>query len=223
MQHKEAYAFQCSGKRKEENMLRSLSHTFCFLASSILLAACATAMQPSEVWKDSSYHSLPKKIMVVGISRKPVNRRIFEDEFVRQIMNRGSEAVASYTVLPDELQSDHKAIAAEVKKAKADTVLITRVASKKTEKTYMPGLYYPPPYYGTWPDYYGYGYNSLYVPGYVTEEEISVVETNLYDAATNKLIWASSTDIVQRGTAKERIFIYIDIVMKSLNKDGLLY
>ncbi len=204
-------------------MLRPLCLFFNFLAASILLTACATATQPSEVWKDPSYHSLPKKIMVVGISRKPVNRRIFEDEFVRQITNSGSEAVASYTVLSDELQSDHKALAAEVKKAKADTVLITRVVSKKIEKTYLPGLYYPPPYYGTWPDYYGYGYNALYAPGYVAEEQISVVETNLYDAATNKLIWASSTDIWQRGTAKERIFIYIGIVMKSLVKDGLLY
>lgn len=204
-------------------MLRFIGLIFCFPAVSILLMACATAMQPSEVWKDPSYHALPNKIMVVGISRKPVNRRIFEDEFVRQIKNRGLEAVASYTVLSDELQSDHKAIAVEVKKAKADAVLITRVASKKIEKAYVPGPYYPPPYYGTWPDYYGYGYNALYAPGYVTEEEISVVETNLYDAATNKLVWASSTDIWQRGTAKERIFIYIDIVVKSLVKDGLLY
>ncbi|MDH4285759.1 MAG: hypothetical protein OEV35_10625, partial [Gallionellaceae bacterium] len=93
----------------------------------------------------------------------------------------------------------------------------------KTVKTYVQGMYYPPPYYGTWPDYYGYGYNALYVPGYLAEEEIAVVETNLYDAATNKLIWASSTDIVERGTTQERIYIYIDIVMKSLVKSGLLY
>ena len=204
-------------------MLRPLSCALCFLASAILLAACATAMQPSEVWMDPSYHALPKKIMVVGVSRKPVNRRIFEDEFVRQITARGTEAAASYTVLSDEQQGDSKAIAAEVKKAKADVLLITRVASKKTVKTYVQGMYYPPPYYGTWPDYYGYGYNALYVPGYLAEEEIAVVETNLYDAATNKLIWASSTDIVERGTTQERIYIYIDIVMKSLVKSGLLY
>lgn len=101
-------------------------------------------------------------------------------------------------------------------------VLVTQIASKKIEKAYVQGIYYPPPYYGTWPAYYGYGYNALYVSGCMTEEEAIVIETNLHDAATNKLILASSTDIAQRGAANERMFIYIDIVMKSLGKDGLL-
>jgi hypothetical protein len=204
-------------------MLRFLRYIFGILAVSILLVACATATQPDEVWMDPSYNTLPKKILVIGVSRKPVNRRIFEDEFARQISDHGTEAVASYTVLPDELQGDHKAIAAKMKEVEADAVLITRVVSRKTVKTYIPGTFYPPPYYGTWPDYYGYGYNALYSPGFVAEDEIAVIETNLYDASNDKLIWASSTEIVTRGSTQERIQRYIGIVMKSLVAHGLLY
>lgn len=204
-------------------MLRFLRNTCCLLAASWLLMACATARQPDEVWMDPSYHSLPKKIMVVGVSRKPVNRRIFEDEFVRQITDHGTGAVASYTVLPDELQSNHEAIAGKVKETGADAVLITRVAGRKTVKTYVPGTFFPPPYYGTLPDYYGYGYNAMYSPGFVAEDEIAVIETNLYDASSNKLIWASSTEVVSRGSSQERINRYIGIVMKSLVAHGLLY
>jgi hypothetical protein len=204
-------------------MLRFLRNTCCLLAASLLLMACATATQPDEVWMDPSYRSLPKKIMVVGVSRKPVNRRIFEDEFARQITDHGTGAVASYTVLPDELQNDHAAIAGKVKETGADTVLITRVAGKKTVRTYVPGAFYPPPYYGTFPDYYGYGYSAMHSPGYVAEDEVTVIETNLYDASNDKLIWASSTDIVSRGSSQERIHRYIGIVMKSLVAHGLLY
>ncbi len=204
-------------------MLRFLHNMLCFLAASMLLVACATATQPDEVWMDPSYHSLPKKILVVGVSRKPVNRRIFEDEFARQITAHGADAVASYTVLSDELQSDHQAIAGKVREVGADTVLITRVASRKTVKTYIPGMFYPPPYYGTWQDYYGYGYNALYTPGYVSEDEITVIETNLYDASNDKLIWGSSTEVVTRGSAQERINRYIGIVMKAMAAHGLLY
>lgn len=204
-------------------MLRFLRNSLCLLAAFPLLVACATETKPNEVWLDPSYQSLPKKIMVVGVSRKPVNRRIFEDEFARQITARGTDALASYTVVPDELQSDHKVIASKVREVGADAVLITRVASKKSVKTYVPGAFYPPPYYGTWPDYYGYGYNAMYSPGFVAEEEIAVIETNLYDASNDKLIWASSTEIVTRGSNQERINRYIGIMMKAMAAHGLLY
>ncbi|TXT23293.1 MAG: hypothetical protein FD134_2224 [Gallionellaceae bacterium] len=203
-------------------MWRFLRNALGFLVASTVLMACATATQPDEMWMDPSYRSLPKKIMVVGVSRKPVNRRIFEDEFVRQITAHNVEAVASYTVLPDELQGDHNAIAGKVKEMGADTVLITRVTGKKTVKTYVPG-FYPPPYYGTWPDYYGYGYNAMYSPGFMAEEEITVIETNLYDASNDRLIWGSTTEVVKRGSSQDRINRYIGIVMKAMAAQGLFY
>jgi hypothetical protein len=115
--------------------------------------------------------------MVVGVARSAVNRRIFEDEFVRQLQERGVKAIASHTVLPDELQNNRKAIADKVAELGADTVLITRLAGKKTVQTYVPGTpYSPPPNYGKWPDYYGYGYDALYSPGFVVENELAVVK-----------------------------------------------
>jgi hypothetical protein len=200
-----------------------ISFVFLILGT-MLLAACATVTEPSATWRDPAYQAHPEKVMVVGVARSAVNRRIFEDEFVRQLQERGVKAIASYTVLPDELQNNRKAIADKVAELGADTVLITRLAGKKTVQTYVPGTpYYPPPNYGKWPDYYGYGYDALYSPGFVVENELAVVESNLYDASNDNLIWASTTEMGTYGTIRERIRNYIGIVIKAMVAQGVLY
>jgi len=204
-------------------MIRSLQNPFGYLALiAILVTACATT-QLNAVWKDPSYQVRPYKIMVIGVAKNPVNRRIFEDEFVRQLNAHGTEAIASYTVLPDRQKDDHAVISAKVAELGADTVLITRMVSKKTVQFYVPGTaYYPPPYYGTWPDYYGYGYQSMYTPGYMAEEEFAVIETNLYEAKNDKLVWAASSETGMSGPDQNRIKSYIGIMVKNMAGQGLL-
>lgn len=196
------------------------SHFLMLIA--LLLAACATT-QINAVWKDPSYHGRPHRVMVVGMAKSPVNRRIFEDEFVRQFKARGVDAIASYTVLPDKKENDQAAIARKVDEQGADAVLITRLVSKKIEKFYVPGqVYYPPHQYGHWRDYYGYGYDAIYTPGYMAENAYAVMETNLYDAENDSLIWTASSQTVIRGADQNRIKSFIDIMVNSMAGQGLL-
>ena len=188
----------------------------------MLLTACATT-QLNTVWKDPNYQARPAKILVIGVARNPINRRLFEDEFVSQLKARGTEAIASYTVLPDMQQDDHEAIAAKVKELGADTILITRLVSKKIVQTYVPGTaYFPPPYYGSWPDYYGYGYNYMYTPGYIAEDEYAVIETNLYEARSDKLVWAASSEAGISDPDLSVIHGYISVMVKNMIGLGLL-
>jgi hypothetical protein len=190
------------------------------MAIAMLLSACVST-QLNAVWKDPAYQAHPAKIMVIGVAKIPLNRRIFEDEFVLQLKARGTEAIASYTVLPDKLQDDREAIAAKVKELGADTVLITRMVSSRVVQTYVPGTtYFPPPYYGSWPEYYGYGYQYMYTPGYIAEDEYAVIETNLYEAKTDKLVWAASSETGISNTDLSVIQGYISIMVK--NMIGLL-
>jgi len=187
-----------------------------------LLSACAST-QLDETWKDPSYQAHPGRIMVIGMAKNPLKRRLFEDEFVRQLNAWGSDAIASYTVLPDKEQNDQKIIAEKLRELGADTVLITRLVSKKTVRVYVPGtIYYPPPHYGRWRNYYDYGYQAMSTPGYMTENEYGVVETNLYDASNEQLIWAASSETGISGSNIELIKSYIGVMMKAMAKQGLL-
>ena len=203
--------------------MRFLRNPFSFsVLIAMLITACATT-QLNAVWKDQSYQARPYKIMVIGLAKNPVNRRVFEDEFVRQLNAHGTEAIASYTVLPDRQKDDHAVIAAKVTELGADTVLITRMVSKKTVQFYVPGTAnYPPPHYGRWPDYYGLGYEAMYTPGYMAEEEFAVIETNLYEAGNDKLVWAASSETGLNGPNQDRIKSYIGIMVKAMVGQGLL-
>ena len=204
-------------------MTQFLRSPFGFLILIAMLVTACAATQIKTVWKDPSYQARPTKIMVIGVAKNPLNRRLFEDEFVLRLKARGTDALASYAVLPDKLQDDQAAIAAKVKELGADAVLITRLVSKKTVQTYVPGKIYSPPfYYDTWPDYYGYGYHYLYSPAYIAEDEYAVIETNLYEARHDKLVWAASSETVTGGSKQKLIKSYIGIMVDNMAKNGLL-
>jgi len=188
----------------------------------VLTTACATT-KITAAWKDPSYQGHPRKIMVIGVAQKPLNKRVMEDEFVRQLKARGANAVASYTVMPDEKQSDHTVIDAKLKEQGADAVLISRLASKKTVHTYVQGsVTYPPSYYNNWRDYYGYGSQSVYTPGYTAEEEYALMETNLYDAGSDKLIWSAASETEIRGSDQNQIKSYIGVMVNAMADQKLV-
>jgi len=208
------------------------------IAVTMLVTACATT-ELNAVWKDPSYQSRPAKIMVIGVAKNPINRRIFEDDFVAQLKAHGTDAIASYAVLPDKKQADRETIAAKVKETGADALLITRLVSKKIIQTYVPGTayavpayrpypyaypnqYHPPASYGTWPSYYGSGYNYMYTPGYIAEDEYAVIESNLYETGSDKLVWAASSETGINDFDKNIIHNYILVMVGNMKSLGLL-
>ncbi len=216
----EIRVFSEGGKLTMARIPRSLLSFGLLIA--FFITACATTRVTS-VWKDMSYQGLPHKILVIGVAKKPANRRIFEDEFVRQLKARGTDAIASYTVLTDEKQSDPLVIAAKMKEQGADAVLITRLVSKKTVHTYVPGsVDYPPPYYGTWQNYYRNGYDTVYNPGYMAEDTYALIETNLYDAGNDNLIWSASSETEIRGSDQNLIKSYIGVMVNTMADKNLL-
>lgn len=187
-----------------------------------VLTGCATT-QITASWKEPSYHGEPRKVMVIGMAKQTVNRRVFEDEFVSRLKARGTDAFASYIALPDALESDHSAIAAVVRKHGADTLLISRLLSQKTKKVYIPGsVETMPGYYGRWSHYYGFGYDAMYTPGYVAEEEYAIVETNLYDVKGDKLLWSASSETEIQGSDQQMIKSFIQVMVDTMVEQRIL-
>jgi hypothetical protein len=200
--------------------MRSLIKPFGILLIGAILVIACTTTELTSVWKEPSYQARPAKVMVIGLAKKPEIRRLFEDEFVRQLKAHGTEAIASYTVLADKQQDDQVAIAAKVKELGADSVLLTRLVSKKNVQVYVPGTAYsPPPYYGSWPAYYGQG-NSA--PGYVANDEYAVIETNLYETGSEKLVWSATSETLMGDSNRNLIISYIEVLVKAMSYNKLL-
>jgi hypothetical protein len=188
----------------------------------MLLTACA-ATQVNRVWKEPAYTARPKKILVVGVARVPENRRALEDGFVEQLKARGTRAIASYTLLPEYKSNDQETISRIVKEQGADAVLITRVVGKASRDFIVPGKFYqPPPNYGTWQNYFGYGLDIEYIQPVVTPSRNSIIETNLYDTENDRLVWYVASETGGSGSSHSIIESYIRIMMQTLSADGLV-
>ncbi|MBS1117740.1 MAG: uncharacterized protein H6Q87_2124, partial [candidate division NC10 bacterium] len=90
--------------------------------ASIISACASTTLDMT--WRDPTYEGRPfAKVLVVGSTDSPDNRRIFEDVLVSELKGRGVEAVASHTLIPGEGDVKRDKIVEAVKTLGADSVL----------------------------------------------------------------------------------------------------
>jgi len=163
------------------------------------LASCAASTQLTSSWADPAAAGRSyKKIVVVGVTNKAPIRREYEDAWTRELAARGVEATPSYNFSSPDKELDKDAAMAKLQEMGADAVLVTRLVDKETVNTYYPPSYSsvaaPSPYYGGWYGYYSMGYSYMTSPGYVEENKVYRIETNLYDAHGDKLIWSGLTE-----------------------------
>ena len=165
----------------------------------LLLFAC-TSTKFSSVWKDPSYQEHPAKIMVVSAFKDPGTRRLFEDEFVRALKDRGVDAVVSYTIMSDPIVfADRDLIAAQATSLGADTVLVNTPLGTRADEVGSPwGIY---------------SYEDVYIS----------TQTEVYDKTSNRLIFkvSSETWIRQDATSSRNIRSYINTLLNKLSRSGL--
>jgi hypothetical protein len=201
------------------------------LAMALLVAACATTTVTGS-WKNPDYRGTIRKIYIVGIAKQETSRRIFEDEFGRQLQPYGVTGIPSYKDLADVQNAGKETIAERVRENRADSVLLTRMVGKRTEEvvtpgrisTYSTGPYYgyPDPYYRNWGSYYDRRYETIYEPATVTQLQIATIEANLYDAATGELIWSAQLDTAVEANTQKLIADFVEVVTRELRRQGVL-
>lgn len=202
-------------------LFRAVKASACALVIAQVPACASTTISSS--WKDQSYQVRPKKIMIIGIAKGPASKRTLEDEFVRQLRVLGTDAISSYAILPDDKDRNKDVIAAKMKEQGADAVLITRVANRKTVYTASElDLYAPPFYYGTWQNYYGFGVDNMFSPGYVEATRYAVMETNVYDANDDKLVFSASSETEISGTDQKFIKSYVRVMVENMVRQKLV-
>lgn len=175
------------------------------IISFLFCASCSTTTMGT-VWADKNYQGGKiKKIFVIGVSKDPTVRRVFEDEFVDQLKSLGTDAVPSYSLIPSEKMIDKPTVESKMKEVGADGVIVTTLVDQKTQRVQSSTSYYDRGYYG----YYSRSYNAQYARHRTTSYEYEVfnLETNLYEIRNQKMIFSSLSDTqipyAQPGTFSE--------------------
>lgn len=193
----------------------------------LMLAAACASTTLTNAWKDPEYKGTGfRKLLVVGVSDSPTKRRIFEEEFSRALRAAGVEALASYTVIAEDGKKiDEAAMKSMVRKQGLDGVVMTRLVRIDKQTVYTPGYAWGVPALGYRNSLYGY-YNGAWspyaMPAEVREYESAVLETTLWNAADDKLVWTATTSTFAPASVKSATTDFAKVLIEELRARKLL-
>jgi hypothetical protein len=202
---------------------RIFQTTFMILFLAVVSSCASTKI--TSVWMDknktgTSYNN----ILVIGISNESHNRRLFESHFAEQLNAAGVSGTVSYTILPDANKIDRETVSAAIKGKNIDAVIVSHLLAVEEKTVYRESMSYRPTYshYNGLYDYYPYVIGNVYQPGYYTTHEIVRLETNLYEVASEELVWTAQSKTFAPESAEEVIGDLVKLVIKDLKEKGLI-
>src|SRR4051812_9906750 len=202
--------------------IRSYLCSSVFICGSILLfvAGCASTKLTSS-WRDPQFGGTVHRPLVVGVTTDQERRRLFEDAMVAALKNRGADAVAGYTVLPQDVgQPTKQQLRAAVMQTGADSLLLVRIVSNETRTQVDRPVSPPPVSYG---DYYDWSWENTYAGSEVYQYHVVTIQADLFDAlASGKMIWSGKTETFDPKDVPREIKKLSTVLADDLTKKKLL-
>ena len=194
-----------------------------FAASLLLFAGC-NSTSIDQTWTAPDVSKIKfTKIMVLATIPDGATRRLAEDALKAQIT--GVQCITSYSLLgANEDLKDVAKVSATLKAAGVDGIVVMRPISDKKEISYIPGTEYPGPY-RTFNGYYNPAYALgpfFYGPGVFTTDRIVRIETNIYEAAGERLLWSGSTTSTDPIDLQQLIIDSVTAIRAELVKEKLI-
>jgi hypothetical protein len=205
------------GTRIEGCVTLALVGLGAFVAVAVTVAGCASTTMQS-TWRDPGYSGAPfRKVFVLGqIARDVTARRLLEDALVTRMQAGGADAVPAWRHLPGDRQADEATFAASIAASGADALLMVRLLGIDTQTNISPG-WVPGPGYG----WYG-AYSGWYAVPQVTQYQIAVVETTLFDAQTKRLVWSGTSETFNPTSVQKDAPGFAEVIVSTLQKSGLV-
>lgn len=194
------------------------------LGGILFVAGCSTT-KLTGVWSDPA---LPvagySDYLVVAVGGKESSRRLYEDTMSRAIAGHpGASAIASHRLAPAPGLLSKADIQRMVADEASDAIVVTRLVDVDKSLQYVPGATYTVPtgYSG----FYGYYSSSFAVvrePGYYRTATTLVLETNVYNAGSGRLVWSAVSETLDPASAESLIDSVTSKLVKRMAADGLL-
>lgn len=196
----------------------------------LLIAGSCTTSQITSTWRAKDTELKPfKKVLVLGLIRE-ADRSIqqnMENHFVGDLKELGYDAVSSLTEYGpkafDKLSED-EAIA-KLKTSNVDAVITIVLLDKERERNYRPQSFSNTPY--GYNNSWFYGYRStlsrrIYEPGYFMENTKYFWESNLFDMASQKLVYSVQTQSFDPIESELMGHRYGKLIVKEMVSESIL-
>jgi len=204
-----------------------------FFGSAVLLAmanSCGTSTMVTGTWQKPAVTETYDNIMVTALVPTTSSRSAIERSMVANLREEGTDASQSIDVIPPRLieeEDKKREIQNTIIRDGFDGVLTITLIDEDTETRYVrgSGMYRPYPYYGFYGNfwgYYDYWYPRFYEPGYYVENKVYYMETNLYDAQTEDLVWSAQSETYDPIDLESFAEGFSEEIVEELDEQGLI-
>jgi hypothetical protein len=196
----------------------------------VLAFGCSSQKEPTGVWvngdkvKEKSF----TKVFIVAVTPDIEVRTKLENALATAIAAKGYQVVKSVDSIPFSL-SDPKIptkeqVIEKVRSSGSDAVFLTALVKKDASVGYTPGqtAYAPMPYMNYYGGYYSYLTPTVSTSGYYSYEKNYVVQTNLYDAASEEIMWSAQSAVLNPSSIEEFSKKYMSTLVGQLKKAKVL-
>ena len=192
-------------------------------ATALLTLSCASSMQLTDNWRNSTYTGPAyKKIMVVAMTKQDDVRQSIEDEFVKQLRSRGVEAAACHECIPDVDKVTREELAKVSQGMGIEAYLIVRVLRVGTEvQSYQansPSAMASSTGTDSMMNMQWFGPE----PAMGKRSEVSTLESRLYDGKTATIVWRSTVNAVNPSPSGGQISKFVSLELKALSEKQLI-
>ncbi|HEY0245429.1 MAG TPA: hypothetical protein VGC01_07710 [Mucilaginibacter sp.] len=197
----------------------------------LLFTSCGTSTMITSSWRkpDATANGYRNVFVAAITSNIPVKQQV-EDGLQQLLQQKGLTVEKSTDVFPPNFSAEtgqKKDLAiSRIRPTGADGILTITLLRKETESHYTgrtgwnPGFRYG--YYNRFSDYYNNWYPYIYAPGYYEQDKVYYLETNLYDAKTEQLIWAAQSKTYDPINMQSFLKGYVQSISDQMVKDGLI-
>lgn len=188
---------------------------------SLILLSCSSSTQLTDIYKNESFTGKKiKKILVLGIAKEDWKKKVYENEFRSQLLKHDVEVLTAWQELPKGEDLNKETFEKYFKDKNVDAVLVAIAAGESTEETLYSG--------GTshvYMGFYGFYFSTasvFYSPGYLSEEKIVHMKTNLYETDEGEIIWSARSQSYEPKNTKEVIQTVSRNVVDELYLEGFV-
>jgi hypothetical protein len=199
---------------------------------SIFLSACSSSTQIMGSWKSPEIAAQNyQRIVVAALTDNVLARQEVENDLQIQLQQRGIEATRSIDLFPPSASArmgpDVNLLLERIKENGHDAILTAALVDEQTETRFVPGTmgYHPMNrfmWYGSFRGYYNFWYPTLYQPGYYTEDKVYYLETNLYDAHNDQLVWSAQSKSYSPRSLRKAASRFAEITVQKMGEDNVL-
>lgn len=191
----------------------------------LLLSACSPSMKTTSSWTNqdkSVYQNKTFKTVFISVLTSNLELRTkLENEMSIAAKKHGFSVIKSMDKFPPGKTPSKEEALTMIRNAGADLIFTTALVDEKSEKRYVPGTSFSPSFYGGYRGYY-LGTSAYYQPGYYTTDKTYFLETNIFDAFSENLIWTAQSEVYNPNNIEKACKHYTDLMLESLENDGVI-